>query len=990
MRSYELFQDVITRFLEQYPGPSVDFGRSGTLTEAESQRFVQLVNFTRNLQMAHPAYELVYHHLVHEFVLRGSRTHLLASLDRRLQAATSGQCALVLVEGVSGIGKTSLAMTQEVRAQELGAAFVVARCYEQGASPFWLWQEIVQAIGKLTSASFDDLPVPFGKNAGVNSIQNLAKALAEWLMTCTTAQPLVILIDDLHWADSDSLEILNHLAGRLSQCRILFIATYRSEGTHHGHPLYRYLPLIHRNPIVETLRLSPLSIADTTQLVTAYHGACHPQLADYLFQRAEGHLLFTVELLHDLVDQNLLTQNDEGLWLPPDQSVPVPTLLKQVILERVARLGEVGETILSQASVVGETWHLALVENLTGLPEDEFLDAVEQAVRVDLIKVADERQEIYRFSHGLIREVLYKQHSPRRRKHLHERIGAYLENQIPLNLAQLSHHFYEAENWKKALEYSFKAGQESSINFANNRAIDLYQKALEAAQRTRNDIDLQLQVRLYRHIGDVYRILDQNLQAENAYRRMRDAARDAGDTYTEGAALAQLILTHLAQYQLDVAEQTAQEAIRLAEQVGDPKLLAQVYGSLAKLLLVRGQLDASSHYLDQYSHYSEVLNDAAAQSDMLRQKAYLEVWAGRYVEAEAVARQCLEQGMKSGNQLSITGGYQILSIVLIETGKYLEAYQSLSSILNQTTLNETYHHQLPRLLNHMGYLFLELGDPAQALTWDQQALEVSHNDKGVSRFEIQRYCLMNAATDLIHLGRLDEAGEYLLRFEAMKTVPDYARFRYLNRYLLLRSELHLSRQQFKKAIEFAQEARSFAEQYGATKNIAKSHWLEGQALLEMGQLQTAIDHFQQALTLANTMHHGSLRWKIGLSLAKGLARIGESPDEVIQTAQMLIDQIRRTLTNSPLRESFKPEYWLDRFEAKQNAEKPAYPAGLTQREVEILRLVASGATNQQIADALVISPRTVNTHITNILNKTGCENRTAASAFAMKHNLLST
>ena len=184
--------------------------------------------------------------------------------------------------------------------------------------------------------------------------------------------------------------------------------------------------------------------------------------------------------------------------------------------------------------------------------------------------------------------------------------------------------------------------------------------------------------------------------------------------------------------------------------------------------------------------------------------------------------------------------------------------------------------------------------------------------------------------------------------------------------------------------------RRLAEQFGATKNIAKSHWLEGLALLELRQPGQAVEHFGQALAQANALQHGSLRWKLGLSLAEALKYVGEPADEVIETAKTLIDQTRLAVANSPLRESFKPEYWLTALERRPVPEKPANPAGLTQREVEVLRLVASGATNQQIADSLVISPRTVNTHITNILNKTGCENRTAAGAFAVKHNLLST
>ncbi len=993
MRGFELIHDLFNHYREKYPHSRIDFNTYPAIAPEDRREFTQFLDFARHLQAQQPVYEIAYQQLVHQFVLGGSRADLLASLDRRLRAAVAGQSALVLIEGTSGIGKTSLAMAQQVPAQAVGAAFIVGRCFEQGITPFGLWQDVVRSTQKSTAAPLNTLPAPLGNGAEARSIQHLTQALGDWLIACAAAQPLVIVLDDIHWADTDSLEVLHQLAGQLRHDPILFIATYRSEETQRGHPLYRYLPLFHRHPTVETIRLNRLTRLDTGQLVAAYYGPYHPQLADYLYQRAEGHPLFTIELLHNLMDQELLVQDSEGQWLPPDQTVPVPTLLQQVILQRVSRLGETAEKLLTHAAVVGETWPLDIVEHLADLPEDVLLNDLENTLKADLVRVVNEQDETYRFSHGLIREVLYTQPLARRRKRLHERIGFYLENQDGRNAARLAHHFFEAENWEKALHYCLAAGEQAAKSFANHRAIDLFQKALESAQRSQPPITSRLHMDIYERLGQTHRVLDQQIEAETAFSRMRDIAHSAGDANAEGVALVNLVHVLVAQYQLDRAERTAQEAIKTAEQLENPQLLAQTHGSLGKVLLIRGQLEASSYYLDQYYHHSDVLKDSATQSDFLRQQAYLAVWAGRYTEAKTIAQQCLEQGLKSGNLLHITGGYQILSASQIEAGQYVEAYHHIRAILDQTDMTDPYHHQLARLLNQMGYLFLELGDASQALMWDQRALEASQVPKGISRYEMQRYSLLNISTDLLYLGRVDEAVEYAARFEAMKDAPDYAHFRYQNRHFLLMSELHLAQNQYAQAIESAQQARSFAQSYGASKNIAKSYWFEGQALLEMRQRQEAVRHLRQAVKLVDEIQHGSLRWKIRLSLAKALKSNGESYEEEAQRARDLINQTSHSLVGSPLQESFIAAHWLELLDAlgrNPSPEKPTFPAGLTQREVEVLRLVASGATNQQIADLLIISPRTVNTHITNILNKTGCENRTAASAFAVKHHLLTT
>jgi DNA-binding CsgD family transcriptional regulator len=341
----------------------------------------------------------------------------------------------------------------------------------------------------------------------------------------------------------------------------------------------------------------------------------------------------------------------------------------------------------------------------------------------------------------------------------------------------------------------------------------------------------------------------------------------------------------------------------------------------------------------------------------------------------------------------IAGGYQILSYSQVEAGKYREAYRYMRSLLDFNELADPYHHQLSRLLNQMGYLFLELGDASEAFLWDGRALEASHSSPGTSNIEMQRYSLLNMATDYLHLGKIDEALEAVAQFEAIKVAPFFVYYRYYNRYLLLMAELQLAQNDPAKAIEFAREARDIAAQYKNPKNIVRSSWLAGLAQLEMDEPGEAIMSLEEGMQIADEIQHGSLRWKIRLDLAQAQINAGESAVATIQEARMMMGQTADTLSGSLLQESFLSSPWISRIESlgnKSAAKKATYPAGLTRREVEVLRLVAGGATNQQVADKLHISVRTVNTHMTNILNKTGCDNRTAAGAFAARHNLLTT
>jgi DNA-binding CsgD family transcriptional regulator/tetratricopeptide (TPR) repeat protein len=363
------------------------------------------------------------------------------------------------------------------------------------------------------------------------------------------------------------------------------------------------------------------------------------------------------------------------------------------------------------------------------------------------------------------------------------------------------------------------------------------------------------------------------------------------------------------------------------------------------------------------------------------------------VEGEALAQQSLALGLKVGLPLNIAAGYQILSYCQIEMGKYREAYRHIHSILDFNEIADPYHHQLSRLLNQMGYLYLELGNAAEALNWDRRAVESSRSSPGISNFEMQRYSLLNLATDYLHLDKIDEALEAVAQFEAVKEAPFFTHFRYYNRYLLLMAELQLAQNDITKAIEFAREARDFAAQYKNPKNNARSYWLEGRAHLQVGKAREALGHLEEGVKIVDEIQHGSLRWKFRLDLARAQIDAGESPSATIQEARALINQTADYLSGSFLQDSFLSSPWMARIKAleeKPEPKKTTYPAGLTRREVEVLRLVAGGATNQQVADELHISVRTVNTHMTNIFNKTGCDNRTAAGAFAIQHNLLTT
>jgi ATP/maltotriose-dependent transcriptional regulator MalT len=295
-------------------------------------------------------------------------------------------------------------------------------------------------------------------------------------------------------------------------------------------------------------------------------------------------------------------------------------------------------------------------------------------------------------------------------------------------------------------------------------------------------------------------------------------------------------------------------------------------------------------------------------------------------------------------------------------------------------------------MNTLGGLYDVLGDFNAAGTWSERALYAARSDQDYAIMESERYAMLGLASAELHRGDASAAQRSLDAVEPLLDVTPYARYRYLNRYQLLRAEVALVKGERAQGQRWAEEARSLAQPKNFRKNIAQSWLLAGRALLEGGSLESATDAFRRGIVVADGIQNASLAWQCRLWLAKALEkrRMPEATD-VYRAAHQRIDTIISQLPDDHLRDCFSNSAQVQQVRQSVAAitarTKPEVPAGLTPRELEVLRLVASGATNAHVAQVLSISPRTVDVHMTSILSKTGCANRATAVSFALRHGL---
>ena len=414
-------------------------------------------------------------------------------LREELAAVLAGRGRLVLLGGEAGIGKTTLARDLAAEAAARGVRVLTGACYDlTNTPPYGPWLDLFDAC-----ARDHDLPPPPAAFAGgrLERVTDQAALFAEvraFFAELAAAGPALLLLEDLHWADPASLELLRHLAPRLRHWPILLLVTYRGDELTRRHPFAVQLPALVREADGLRLDLRRLDAAALRALVAARYrlpAADEARLVAYLDRHAEGNPFFATELLRALEEEALLRPADDGWTLGELDRVVVPPFLRQVIEGRVARLGEATRQPLAMAAVIGQEVPLALWAEVADLDEEALLTIVERAVDAHLLEADPDGRRV-RFVHALTREALYEGILPPRRRLWHRRVGEALAAGTRPDPDAVAYHFQAAGD-PRACEWLVAAGDRAQRAYAWLTAAERLRAAaalledVEGQERTR-------------------------------------------------------------------------------------------------------------------------------------------------------------------------------------------------------------------------------------------------------------------------------------------------------------------------------------------------------------------------------------------------------------------------------------------------------------------------------------------------------------------------
>ena len=607
----------------------------------------------------------------------------LAQLRELWSHARQGHAYLALVSGEPGVGKTRLANELAVVAQLGGALVLRGGCYEyEAATPYlpfvealraWVHNQEPDSLRAYLDTSAAEIVKlapeleaklgPISPNPPLTPNEErlrLFDNVARLFQRLAAGHGLLFFVDDLHWADQGSLHLLHYLLRHLREDPVLLLAAYREVELDRTHPLAAALVEWHRERLATRVALGRLSPEETGALLAALfqEEGIPSEFSDAIYRETEGNPFFVEEVIKALVEQGEVVRQ-EGRWQRTAlEELAIPQSVKEAIGRRLDRLSPACIEALHTASALGKTFEYAELAAVASSPEDRLLDALDEAASAQLIRAGD--GESFGFTHDKIREVLYEELNPIRRRRLHQRIGEGLEQLYEGQAGEghvqdLAYHFVQSGDLARGLKYARRAGEQAARLYAHDEALGYYQQAAECAEALHLEAPL---AEIYAAVGSLQTRRGFYYPAVEAYER----ALSLTEAAEERAALKTKMGVVYAQMGGDPRGVeillAAQRELNPATQVDE---LAHNLTSLGRYHHYRAEHSQAIAYLEQARELAEPLDHAPTLTYIYSYLAGSYQHLAHFEQSMEWARRCVALGERKGYPLAVAAGFEFLA-----------------------------------------------------------------------------------------------------------------------------------------------------------------------------------------------------------------------------------------------------------------------------------------------------------------------------------------
>ena len=986
------------------------------------------------------------------------RERELQTLHAAFESTLNGSGRIVLLGGEAGIGKTSTCQAFTTAAGQASATVLWGRCFEGDWSPPYApWVESLDAHARSfspeTLRSILGLGAPalaailpgirerLPETPGPASLApeeerfRLYDAVTQFLTTAARQAPIVLVLDDIHWADRASLRLLRHVSRFVDRAPILVIAVYRDGQADQTPALAETLPEIRREQSALVVRLRGLTRVEVAEyLGRSIRQGIAPELADAIFDETVGNPFFIGELIQHLVEEGKLVERD-GLWTVPDDGtgvndLGVPDGVRQVVARRLANLSSAANQILSHAAIFTGGFDFRTLSALTGLPDDPLLDGLDEALAAGLIRPVDGKLETYDFVHAIVRHTISDSWSPSRRVRLHRRLAEALaqvhagrEFDYAAELAVQYHQSAVLPGAEAGIPHAIAAADRAEATAAREQAVTFLRIGRDLAM----NCEAQERAEILKRLGVAEA---RALMLDDAARTIQEAIANLQDAGASKAEITAYLGTAAAALKDNGADReiwrpVVEQGLAFAGDVHDMSwarlaLLRERYAPISTGPIYAARwvsLDADALRLarasDDEDDYARTLQPFEGrnreETDALLarartwrrpgaiNRAYMMAGAdlvynhAAFREAREHYVMMLEVAERTGSIINQAEALVRTTLVQLAMGDFedakrtgVKAREMVSRLSPQHRLQASLWWLDAFAAEALGgdwvpiaeYWTRYVGDPAMresAIVLDDAAMAALAHVRAGTVDDAMRLITalteglkpLDASVWLLN-GTIGVAGTAVWTLGLTEPAPVFLRLAEdllragIRDYPCCSTDLTIARMHtlmghHAEATAAFDRARATLKQNGQRPLRAMADYDEAVALLRYGRGAPNAETVERL----NELIHAA---------EAGFAALGMCGWEA--SARGLRAEV-------------------DEAAARAGSRKRAsLPAGITARELDILRLVVRGNSDRQIGEDLFLSPRTVNAHIRHMLAKTTLSNRTELSVWAVERGLV--
>jgi anti-anti-sigma factor len=721
------------------------------------------------------------------------RAEVLKDLHKLWEQATKGNGQIALLNGEAGVGKTSIA--QEFAQQSGIATVLIGHCSDLPPTLAYAPAlEIVRAFVSMVPPELQEeqlrhafavvarhVPELYEIVADLSLLPELdprqeqirlMSAMQQIVAQGTKRRPWLIIIDDLQWIDSGSLELLHYLARQIPDMALMILATYRDTELPATHPVQDALREIRRYPGYRQFNIDRLDEPSTNALLASIWGrVVPPELSRLIYRHTEGNPFYVEALARGLIDDGLVPiETDEPLPVPAE--VRLPETMRDAVWRRIRHLSPDTQTLLRQAAVLGPTFSFQLLHELSRFKEWEVLEHLDTVLERQLVRETG-HEGVLSFSHAEIHHVLYADLATTRRRRLHREAAQAIERlagaQVERYAAELARHYGEANESEEAIRYSILAAKQAAAIYANEAAVNWYDQA----------------------IGFMDRLSPE--EAPSYYQQMLEVYEELGK-----------VLEHIGRW--DKALRVFQQGLGLTEILNDQRGQGIFLNRSGRIFFRQGNIEQALTFLQQAHELFAKIEAFDLLGKVKCDIAGIVLEQGGYDQAISLYQEAIGLLQTYGELAKAATGLMNIGLAQMNKGDSVAARRSFeeSLAISRTTSDQS---GISLTLTNLGYLEISEGRYDEALVWLNEGLAIA---TAIGSSYTTALHIHNLALVYQHQQEYARAREYYLRsLELYRAMGDRPHIPYLFEDI---AALHVLENDYERALIFIGVATQIREE----------------------------------------------------------------------------------------------------------------------------------------------------------------------------------